>query len=665
MFFQIEKVILWPKKTNSKPRIIEFELNKVNLITGSSKSGKSSLIPIIDYCLGSSKCTIPVNTIRDTTSWYGVQIKTESSRLLIARRDPEGQQSTSNAFFIESQDIKIPFIIEKHNINIDDVKTRLNEISGVSNISFDFYDTGRVDKKRTSTRDLSAFNYQPQNIVANPNALFYKTDSFEHKNKLITVLPYVLGALNNQDIENQHRIKNLEEQFRKVERKYLKLKRQNEDWCSSAQAYVIKAIELGLINSNKDIFQLKPKQLLQLLRSITDRDIDYSTTAANIKFASTQESGMRKRSRSISDELSRVKTRLNNLSMMNEAANNHAKTSRIKRNRLSISKWLLNQNNKYQSLFSEPNEIKALVLEPLAKAFANIEPNLEVPELIQGTLSREKVYLESELSRLTSEMKDVNEQLKILRGDKRKLGYDTFSVGKFVGQVEEVLKLMGDSEDESELSQEYKRLKNELSLLKQKIDPREFDRKTKLQLNKVNKLATDWLPHLDTENPDAPISLHEKELTVKVNNNGREDYLWEIGSGANWLSYHVAITLALHQHFSTLNDSPVPNYIIYDQPSQVYFPSKLKHNSNESKEHDEDELSLLERDEDIVQVKKIFEAFSSAIQKTRNNLQIIVLDHAPSTLVKSISNGHLVEEWRDGVKLVPVDWIEPQQFNQN
>lgn len=657
MFFQIEKVILWPRKTNHKPRVIEFALNKVNLITGSSKSGKSSLIPIIDYCLGSSKCSIPVNTIRDTTSWYGVQIKTASSRLLIARRDPGSQQSTSNAFFVEADDIELPSVIEKHNVNIDTVKTRLNEISGVPNISFDFYDTGRLDKKRTSTRDLAAFNYQPQNIVANPNALFYKTDSFEHKSKLVTVLPYVLGALSNVDIENQHRIRNLEENFRKVERRYSKLKRQNQDWLSSAQAYVIRAIELGLISTDKDVYKLKPEQLLKQLKNVANKEVDYSTNAANIKFSSQQEALMSKRSRGISNDLARVKSRLNNINSMNDVANRHSNASRLKRERLSFSKWLLNQGEMHPSLFSEPNEIRTLVLEPLANAFSSIEPELKVPEHVQGALSREKVYLEEELSRLTSEMKDVNAQLKILRGDKRKLGYDSFSVGKFVGQVEKSLSLMGESEDESELSKEYKRLKGELSALRLKIDPREFDRKTKLQLAKVNKLATEWLPQLDTENPDAPISLHEKELTIKVNHNGREDYLWEIGSGANWLSYHVAMTLALHQHFSSLEDSPVPNYIIYDQPSQVYFPSKLKHQANSDEERDADELALIEQDEDIVQVKKIFEAFSSAIDKTGTNLQVIVLDHAPSTLVKTISNGHLVEQWRDGVKLVPMEWL--------
>ncbi|MCJ8293343.1 MAG: DUF3732 domain-containing protein [Colwellia sp.] len=655
MFFQIEKVILWSKNAKKEPRVIKFELNKLNLITGASKTGKSSLIPIIDYCLGSSKCSIPVNTIRDATSWYGVQIKTATSRLLIARKDPGNQKCTSNTFFIEADEIELPLFISAHNRNIDQVKERLNEISGVSNIDFDFYDTGRLDKLRTSLRDMAAFNYQPQNIVANPNALFYKTDSFEHKNKLVTILPYVLGALDNDDLEKSHKLKLLEDDYKKAERKYLKLKKQNEDWVSTARAYLIRAFEMGLVKITKEIDQYKPEQLLLLLKGISEKDIDISTAASNIKFASEQEKLLTVKSRKLSDELSKIKARAKNLATMKEVTENHAGVAYIKRNRLSLSKWLLDKRDEKNSLFSEPNEIKSLVLEPLARAFDDIEPELKIPENVEGVLSRERLYLDSELSRLTAELKDVKGQLKILGGDKKRNGYDTFSVGKFIGELENELKSMGVTDDESELAKEYKELQKEYGELKSKVNPQALKHKTTLQLQKVNKLATDWLPSLDTENPDAPISLCEKELTIKVNNNGREDYLWEIGSGANWVSYHVAISLALHQHFATLEQSPVPNYIIYDQPSQVYFPSKL--NNQVNKTDDDEEISLMKQDEDILQVQKIFKVFSEAINKTNHNLQVIVLDHAPSNLITELENGHLVEEWRDGVKLVPVHWL--------
>ena len=65
MKFTIDSVILWPKKSGFTYRKVDFTPDKVNIITGASRTGKSAIIPIIDYCLGSSKCTIPVDTIRN------------------------------------------------------------------------------------------------------------------------------------------------------------------------------------------------------------------------------------------------------------------------------------------------------------------------------------------------------------------------------------------------------------------------------------------------------------------------------------------------------------------------------------------------------------------------------------------------------------------------
>src|SRR5208282_2027217 len=56
MKLAILKVILWPKDQNHSPRIIHFAPGKINIITGESGTGKSTLTWIIDYCLGSEKC---------------------------------------------------------------------------------------------------------------------------------------------------------------------------------------------------------------------------------------------------------------------------------------------------------------------------------------------------------------------------------------------------------------------------------------------------------------------------------------------------------------------------------------------------------------------------------------------------------------------------------
>ena len=48
MFFQIEKIIIWPRNTVFPPRVLSFSLGKVNVITGASRTGKTAIIPIID-----------------------------------------------------------------------------------------------------------------------------------------------------------------------------------------------------------------------------------------------------------------------------------------------------------------------------------------------------------------------------------------------------------------------------------------------------------------------------------------------------------------------------------------------------------------------------------------------------------------------------------------
>lgn len=55
----------------------------------------------------------------------------------------------------------------------------------------------------------------------------------------------------------------------------------------------------------------------------------------------------------------------------------------------------------------------------------------------------------------------------------------------------------------------------------------------------------------------------------------RDDYLWEIGSGANWLAYHIATTLALQRFFLDSPHHPVPALLVYDQPSQCISREEL------------------------------------------------------------------------------------------
>ena len=92
---QIRELVLYGR--NGKVRHLPFSLGTVNIITGKSKSGKSAVGDIIDYCMGGSSCNIADGVVRDTVDWYGLLLQFEDERVFVARKNPEkGQQTTSD-----------------------------------------------------------------------------------------------------------------------------------------------------------------------------------------------------------------------------------------------------------------------------------------------------------------------------------------------------------------------------------------------------------------------------------------------------------------------------------------------------------------------------------------------------------------------------------------
>ena len=107
MYLQIREIVLWPRDTNFEPRRLQFQLGKVNVISGASRTGKSAVIPIIDYCLGAGTCSIPVKTIRKYCEWFGVVVATAQGdtrqTLPVGQyKDCLGTQTKTNRFSIDS-----------------------------------------------------------------------------------------------------------------------------------------------------------------------------------------------------------------------------------------------------------------------------------------------------------------------------------------------------------------------------------------------------------------------------------------------------------------------------------------------------------------------------------------------------------------------------------
>ena len=658
MRFQIEAIVLWPTNTARAPRVLQFNLGQVNVITGGSKTGKSAIIPIVDYCLGANKCTVPVGPIREACSWFGVLFRSEHGRHLLARREPGEQQSTGDMHLSEGDDIAIPNIVYR-NTSVSVVKAHLDDLAGLTRLNFDTQATDSGFRGRPSFRDMTAFMFQPQNVVANPAVLFYKADSYEHREKLRTIFPYALGAVSPEILAMQHEARRLRLELRRKEREFESLATVSKRWLADLRARMVTARELGLI-SDPISPDLSLDEMLMELRSVLDRGGSLAVRLDTISEAVEELVQVEREETRVSAGLANLRMRFAEMNRLRDSVDDYKRALEVKRDRLSLADWMISHplGKKACPICGATDVADLEEVDALADAMKAVEGEFQ-------SLSRAPASFDREQQRVREEIEMAVEQLEALRIRRRALTarseqmhdrqYTGDRVARFIGNLEQALGTYEQLGEDGGLSVELADLRKRLDDLEKRVARSNVRRATDRALDRFALFAQRIVPKMDVERPNDPIRLSIVDLTLRIQGKNRRDFLWEIGSGANWVAYHLATIVALHQLFRDLSHSPVPSLSVFDQPSQVYFPRPSVIRSAGS---DDDEApARLLGDEDLQAVRQIFSALSDAALEARGAWQAIVLDHADETVWGGLPGVHLVEEWREGTKLVPTQWI--------
>ncbi len=591
MKFNIRAIILWPRFGSFPPRVVSFEPGTVNVISGKSRTGKSAIIPIIDYCLGSDRCTIPVKTIRDACEWFGILVDTVQGQKLYARREPGAQKSTNEMFVSEGAQVNIPPRITEKNATAETVRAQLDDLAGLSSLDFSPEAQASGFRGRASFRDLMAFTFQPQNVIANANTLFYKADSYEHREKLRTIFPYVLGVVTPEVLAKQHELEELR-----------------------------RTLPTTISKSADELVSLRQAESEQSM------------------------------------QLAQLRQRFFEMTELRRSSVEYRGALRLQRDRLAISDWLRKRtdNDHDCPICGNVMNRQEEKLEELLKSLEQIENTATQFQALPASFDREYQRVRSETTRAADALAGTQLRLKTLSQvseAERKRQYTELSISRFLGRLETDLRIFENAGQDSALQLEVQDLEKRVRDLEKEVDSKALRERLRRALDNVSAIVARLLPDLDAERPNDATELSITDLTVKVKSTDREDYLWEIGSGSNWLSYHLAISLALQLFFGSLPDSPVPSFLTLDQPSQVYFPQRLVQRAE-----DPDDPAF--KDEDVEAVRKAFKVLRAAVEESKLQLQVIVLDHASEAVWSGIPNIHYVEEWRGDRKLVPVEWLQ-------
>lgn len=647
MKFVIDEIILWPQNRNFAPRTIKFEEGKINIIHGLSGTGKSSILYLVDFVLGSSKCQIPVGIIRRTVSWFGLKVRIKDNQYVIARKSPEKSQ-VSSEFYISSQELNnldAPKATHTHS----QFKARLNEI-----VSLDGVDISDTETKG-SYRNLAAFNFLPQHIVASPNSLFFKTETYASRENLTKSLPYALGMVTSKYLTDE-RQKDLAIREQTKLKKDLKQYENTERHLHEQADYIYKkCIDTGLLASPApELMSERVEKLSTILAALTEGRLEKLIDPQRKNFPDKLETAIKATSEQ-QKLVNELDLQLEGLESLIRSSGRLAKAVETEKSHVIGLEWLKKSLTKDSHCVACGSLTHSLpmVIDNLEK---KINKAPDVSSLIEVNSALEKQILKIKrkrgvegrnLSLLRSEQHALIRENKIIK--------DSFERIYFVaGEINSLLNALEKTKDKKHIIsqlEEIERTIRKLDLSMAKVDRTEQERKIDAQLTPMIGEYADQFPLNAPQG--AEIVFDRKELTLRFDVADKSDYLWEIGSNADYMGYHIATFLAIHEHLSKSENQLLPpfSFLIIDQPSQVYFPS----NASESSTSEE----INKRTADILATRRIFEVLASALENSNQFFQIIILEHAGPDIWEEVPYTVSVESWeKKGDGLIPSAWIQ-------
>src|SRR5690606_9396784 len=103
--------------------------------------------------------------------------------------------------------------------------------------------------------------------------------------------------------------------------------------------------------------------------------------------------------------------------------------------------------------------------------------------------------------------------------------------------------------DSDNLESDLKLLDENITTLSEKLDPEALKEKLESQLNCISQYMTPWAQELNLGYSDFRIRLDASKLTVVADTPDGSVTLDKMGSGENWMGYHVVTYLALAKWF--------------------------------------------------------------------------------------------------------------------
>lgn len=631
-------------------RRISFKVNGLNIVTGRSSTGKSTLSDIVEYCMGRSTFNIPEGPIRDKVSWYAVIYQFTGEQVMVAKPAPAANAASCSRVMVRRGALVEPPPFEelKENANDETVVSILSELLGIP--------TNRTQVELEHSRD--SFNatikhtyyylFQKQGLITNKEQLFYRQNEPFMLQAIQDTLPILLGIAPDDSFKLDFKLRTAKRDL-KIAQKQLSEALQFNDQINLRAA--------GLLSEAQQV-------------GILARGAAPETTNEALKILSEI---VKWKPAPIPDEDTRRISDLENaiavLRKERTAANETLRATQLfveKEDGFTLEAQ--EQKSRLESIYALPKSPKTgewqwpfapvdLGLDsPIAKSLIRELESLD-KELL--SVAGERPHLEEFTQKIEQQIFDLSQRIQSQEESLAsaiaanaviaEMGSRNAAAARAIGRISLFLETYRPTDDLTALKVRVAELQELVTKIESETGADDSAERLTSVLNIISSRISRYVKELDAEFSEFPFRLDLPNLTVVADRPDRPIPMIKTGGGANHLAYHLGAILALH-HFTSNNKLPIPSFLFLDQPTQVYFPSEHVYKEVSGS------IEETERDSDLEKVRKLFAMLYRFATEEAPNFQIIVTEHA--NLRDDWFQQSIVEiPWSKPPALVPDDWV--------
>lgn len=650
MTMQIQKIILY--NFQGDRRTLDFKLGQVNVIVGRSNTGKSTVIQIIDYCLGRSDFDICDGVTRNTVAWYAVLFRVNDLDVFVAKPRPQaGRTKQNRAHLTVSEQILIPDLSELKAEHDDyEVTHAISRLLDSSVRSTSKEKEGHLPALHVTVEHAIPFLFQEKTVIANNHVLFYRQQ--EHEQSIQDTLPYFLGVKDQRDFQTEQDLEVATRNLRSLKTKQRAEESRLSTITNLEEILVEEAGRLGLIDSSHVLGSRDG--LVQVLQAaVASWQPTLAPPVQDVRLPKLRADldDLRRQLAVLDEEVHSVET-----FMVDAGEYSVEKNEQILR--LASIEIFETQEDFFHTLCPLCNsklDVPPPRVSALRESIERLEQSLEpeqrlLPDLRSrlAALREEKENLKRKIAQKNGLIRSIIEEQEATTQLVQQVVNQNSLVERTIGRIGLYLDLIRSLEPDSDLVHQIRELEDRVRLYTGQLNVEDEGSQLTTTLNSIGVQMTAWAKRLSVEH-NGFYHLDMEKLTVVVDKFRQSISMERMGGRSNWLKCHIVAMLGLHAHF-VRQARPVPNFLVLDQPAQVYFPSEKTYHEITGRAD-----AISNSGADIEAVNRMFEFLFDVCSELAPEFQLIVLEHANLPMFKDVMIDNL--PWTQDHALVPNSWI--------